>query len=118
MRKPYLDKLHQPLAVNRGTLDKRGTFDQLIVDALIERQDAQIAFSTGFRWGTSILPGETITTEHLMVQTATTYPMVTQNQMTDKQVMKYWKISLTIALTHTINWGGVIWCVWVALVIT
>jgi sulfur-oxidizing protein SoxB len=35
---------------------------------------AEIALSPGFRWGTSILPGQTITMERLMDQTAMTYP--------------------------------------------
>jgi len=85
-RAPYLDKLAEPLAVADSLLYRRGnfsgTFDQLICDALIERQEAQIAFSPGFRWGTTILPGQTITTEDLMTQTAITYPTVTVNEMT------------------------------------
>jgi sulfur-oxidizing protein SoxB len=35
-------------------------------------QDAEIAFSPGFRWGTTLLPGENITMEALMDQTADT----------------------------------------------
>ena len=35
---------------------------------------AEIALSPGFRWGTSILPGQTITMDRLMDQTAMTYP--------------------------------------------
>ena len=59
-----------------------GSFDQLILDALIEDKGAQIAFSPGFRWGTSILPGQSITREHLMDQTAITYPQTTVSDMT------------------------------------
>jgi sulfur-oxidizing protein SoxB len=47
---------------------------------------AQIAFSPGFRWGTTLLPGETITREHLMNQTAITYPYVTVTDMTGETI--------------------------------
>lgn len=78
MRQPYLEQLNEPLAVAGTTLYRRGnfngSFDQVICDALREVQDAQIALSPGFRWGTSVLPGQTITMEHVMDQTAITYP--------------------------------------------
>ena len=59
-----------------------GTFDDLILDALLETYDAQIALSPGFRWGTSVLPGDTITREALMNMTAITYPYTTVSDMT------------------------------------
>jgi len=59
-----------------------GTFDQLICDALIKVRGAEIAFSPGFRWGTSLLPGDPILMEHVMDQTAITYPHTTVNQLT------------------------------------
>jgi S-sulfosulfanyl-L-cysteine sulfohydrolase len=84
-RAPYRSRLDEPLAVNEGLLYRRGnfngTFDQLILDALMSAKDASIAFSPGFRWGTSVLPGQTITREQLMAQTAITYPYVTVNQL-------------------------------------
>ncbi|CAG2158531.1 thiosulfohydrolase SoxB [Cupriavidus numazuensis] len=85
VRAPYEQKLGEVLAVNRGLLYRRGnfngTFDQLILDGLMEVQGAQIAFSPGFRWGTSLLPGQAITMEHLMDQTAITYPYTTVTDM-------------------------------------
>jgi sulfur-oxidizing protein SoxB len=85
VRAPYAQKLAEPLAVSEGLLFRRGnftgTFDQLILDALMEVKDVPIAFSPGFRWGSSLLPGETITREHLMDQTAITYPTVTIREM-------------------------------------
>ena len=58
----------------------------MILDALLETQDAEIAFSPGFRWGTSILPGEPITFEDVMNMTAITYPYVTNNVITGEQL--------------------------------
>jgi len=85
VREPYASKLDEPLAVAETLLYRRGnfngTFDQLVVDALMAEKDAPIAFSPGFRWGTSILPGQPIRREHLMDQTAITYPFVTVNEM-------------------------------------
>ena len=86
LRAPYAAKLDEKLAVTEGLLYRRGNFngtsDQLILDALLAEKDAQIAFSPGFRWGTTLLPGQAITMEHLMDQTAITYPFVTVNELT------------------------------------
>jgi sulfur-oxidizing protein SoxB len=49
-------------------------------------KNAEIAFSPGFRWGTSLLPGQAITYEHLMDQTAITYPYVTVNELTGETI--------------------------------
>jgi len=85
-RAPYKDKLAEELAVTDSLLYRRGnfngSFDQLICDALMATQDAPIALSPGFRWGTSLLPGQAITFEDLMTQTAITYPTVTVNEFT------------------------------------
>jgi S-sulfosulfanyl-L-cysteine sulfohydrolase len=90
VRAPYEAKLAEPLAVSEGLLYRRGnfngTFDQLILDALLAEKNAQIAFSPGFRWGTSILPGQTITREHVMDQTAISYPYTTVSNVTGAQV--------------------------------
>jgi len=90
VRAPYLDRLNEELAVTDDLLYRRGnfngTFDQLICDAMLEVQDAEIAFSPGFRWGVSVLPGEPITFEHVMTQTAITYPNVTRNEMTGETI--------------------------------
>jgi S-sulfosulfanyl-L-cysteine sulfohydrolase len=90
IRAPHLAKLNEKLAVTDGLLYRRGnfngTFDQLILDALMEVKGAEMAFSPGFRWGTSILPGEAITMEHVMDQTAITYPFTTVNEMTGEML--------------------------------
>ena len=89
-RAPYLPRLQEKLAVTEGLLYRRGnfngTFDQLILDALLEVKDAEIAFSPGFRWGTSLLPGDTITMENLLDQTAITYPYSTLTEMKGEMV--------------------------------
>ena len=81
VRAPYSAKLTEKLATTEGTLYRRGnfngTFDQLILDALMDVRGADIAFSPGFRWGTSLLPGQSITREHVMDQTAISYPWTT-----------------------------------------
>ncbi|MDO8703053.1 MAG: thiosulfohydrolase SoxB [Undibacterium sp.] len=86
VRAPYKQKLDEKLAVSEGLLYRRGNFngswDQLIVDALMEVKGAEIAFSPGFRWGTTILPGQVITRDNLMDQVAITYPATTLTEMT------------------------------------
>ena len=81
IRAPYEAKLNEKLAVTDGLLYRRGNFngswDQLLCDALMDVQGAEIAFSPGFRWGTSLLPGDAITRELMMDQVAITYPYAT-----------------------------------------
>jgi sulfur-oxidizing protein SoxB len=90
LRAPYKEKLEEKLAVTAGLLYRRGnfngTFDQLFLDALMQVNSAPIAFSPGFRWGTTLLPGEAITREHLMDQAAITYPMATLNEIPGAQI--------------------------------
>jgi sulfur-oxidizing protein SoxB len=89
-RAPFAAKLEEKLAVTEGLLYRRGNFngtaDQLILDGLMAEKNAEIAFSPGFRWGTTLLPGQAITFEHLMNQTAITYPYVTVNEMTGETI--------------------------------
>jgi sulfur-oxidizing protein SoxB len=47
---------------------------------------ADAGFSPGFRWGTTILPGEPITMERLMDQTAITYPYSSLTAMKGEQI--------------------------------
>jgi S-sulfosulfanyl-L-cysteine sulfohydrolase len=86
VRAPFETKLSEKLAVTDGLLYRRGNFngswDQLICDAMMDVQGAEIAFSPGFRWGTTLLPGDTITRELMMDQLAITYPYATLTEMT------------------------------------
>lgn len=90
IRGPYEAKLAERLAVTEGTLYRRGNFngsgDQLLLDALMDVQGAEIAFSPGFRWGTTLLPGQDITREWLMDMTATTYSYATVTPMTGETI--------------------------------
>jgi sulfur-oxidizing protein SoxB len=90
VRKPYAEKLAEKLAVTEGLLYRRGTFngsfDEVILEALAAEKNAEIAFSPGFRWGTTLLPGEAITLEALLEQTAVTYPYTTLNELTGAQI--------------------------------
>jgi len=86
VRAPYEGQLAEVLARTDGTLYRRGNFngtgDQLLLNAMMAVQDAPIAFSPGFRWGTSLLAGQDITREWLMDMTATTYSYATVTEMT------------------------------------
>jgi len=90
LRAPYREKLDERLAVTEALLYRRGnfngSFDQLILDALMAEQNAEIAFSPGFRFGTTLLAGEPITMEQLMNQCAITYPYVTVNELTGENI--------------------------------
>ena len=90
VRAPFKDKLDEKLAVTEGLLYRRGNFngswDQLIVDALMEVKGADMAFSPGFRWGTTILPGQSITRELMMDQVAITYPTSTLTEMSGEMI--------------------------------
>jgi sulfur-oxidizing protein SoxB len=85
IRAPYETQLNEVLATTEGLLYRRGnfngSFDQLICNALTDELDADLSLSPGFRWGTTVLPGDSITMEDLMSQVAITYPAVTLTEM-------------------------------------
>jgi sulfur-oxidizing protein SoxB len=90
IRVPFKEKLEEKLALTEGLLYRRGNFngpfDDLILDALMQVQGAEIALSPGVRWGTAVMPGEYVTFEHLMSHTALTYPTVTSRDITGSQI--------------------------------
>ncbi|MEK9784398.1 MAG: thiosulfohydrolase SoxB [Gammaproteobacteria bacterium] len=90
VREPFKQQLETVLAKTETTLYRRGnfigTFDQVIVDALMAVRGADLAFSPGFRWGTSLLPGDDITVERVMDQTGITYAKSTLNEMTGENI--------------------------------
>ena len=90
VRAPYKAQLEEELATAEETLFRRGnfngTFDQVICDALRKVNDAQISLSPGFRWGTTVLPGQKITMDHVMDQTCITYPETYRREMTGAEI--------------------------------
>ena len=90
LRAPYESKLAERLAVSGSLLYRRGnfngTFDEIILDALLKHYDAEVAFSPGFRWGVSVLPGDPITLEQVFSQTALTYPNTWSREMTGAEI--------------------------------
>jgi sulfur-oxidizing protein SoxB len=85
-RAPYAKELARVVGQADSLLYRRGnfngTFDDVICAALLKERDAEIALSPGFRWGTSVLPGQPITIEDIHNATAITYPQVYRLPMT------------------------------------
>ena len=90
VRAPHEARLGERLAVSESLLYRRGnfngTFDELILDALLKQADAQVAFSPGFRWGMTIVPGQEITLEDVYAHTALTYPNTWVREMTGAEI--------------------------------
>ncbi|MDH5682214.1 MAG: 5'-nucleotidase C-terminal domain-containing protein, partial [Spirochaetota bacterium] len=78
--KPYRTKLSEKLAKSESLLYRRdtfnGTMDSVITQAIKAEYDAEIVFSPGYRWGTTLLPGDDITLKDVFDFTAVTYPKV------------------------------------------
>lgn len=89
-RTPYAKELAREVGRADSLLYRRGnfngTFDDLICVALLKERDAEIALSPGFRWGTSVLPGQPITVEDIHNVTAITYPQVYRIAMTGERL--------------------------------
>ena len=85
LRAPYEDELKRELGRTDSLLYRRGnfngTFDDLICQALLAERDAEIALSPGFRWGTSLLPGQAITVEDVHNACSMTYPEAYRSTM-------------------------------------
>jgi sulfur-oxidizing protein SoxB len=90
VRAPYAKDLGREVGRADSLLYRRGnfngTFDDLICAALLKERDAEIALSPGFRWGTSVLPGQPITIEDIHNATAITYPQVYRTSMTGERL--------------------------------
>ena len=89
-RAPYAKDLARVVGHTESLLYRRGnfngTFDDLICAALLKERDAEIALSPGFRWGTSVLPGQAITVEDIHNATAITYPQVYRISITGERL--------------------------------
>lgn len=90
IRAPHEARLSEPLAVSESLLYRRGnfggSFDEIILDALMKKFDSQVAFSPGFRWGITILPGQAITLEDVFAHTSLTYPNTWVREMTGDEI--------------------------------
>ena len=89
-RDPHASELSRVLGRTETLLYRRGNFngtwDDLICQGIMEERDTQIALSPGFRWGTTLLPGQDITVEDLYTETSMSYPAVYRNEMTGAQL--------------------------------
>lgn len=89
-REPHEDELSRVIGKTEGLLYRRGNFngtwDDLICEGLIEQRDAEISLSPGFRWGTTLLPGQDITIDDLYNQTSMNYPNVYRLEFTGQQI--------------------------------
>jgi len=90
VRAPFEAKLGEKLAVSESLLYRRGnfngTFDEIVLEALLKHYDAQVAFSPGFRWGVTVLPGDPISLEQLYSHTALTYPNTWSREMSGADI--------------------------------
>jgi sulfur-oxidizing protein SoxB len=90
MRSPHAADYAARIATSDRLLYRRGNFggtvDHLICDALRAEFDAEIALSPGFRWGNSVLPGQPVTMEDVLTETAITYPETYLLNMSGSQI--------------------------------
>jgi sulfur-oxidizing protein SoxB len=90
IRAPHQARLEERLAVSESLLYRRGnfngTFDEILLDALLKRFDAEVAFSPGFRWGVTIVPGQEITLEDVYSHTGLTYPNTLVRELTGAEI--------------------------------
>lgn len=90
VRAPYAKDLAKVVGKTDTLLYRRGnfngTFDDLICDAMLAERDVELAMSPGFRWGGTLIPGQSITWEDVTNATAITYPNCYRNEMTGAQL--------------------------------
>ena len=90
LRAPHVTDWSAKIATPDRLLYRRGNFsgpvDELICTALRTELDSEIALSPGFRWGVSALPGQALTMEDLLAETAITYPETYVQEMTGAQI--------------------------------
>jgi sulfur-oxidizing protein SoxB len=91
VRAPHEARLGERLAVSDSLLYRRGnfngTFDEVILDALLKRADAEVAFSPGFRWGLTLVPGQAIALEDVYAHTALTYANTWTRELAGREIV-------------------------------
>ena len=89
-RSPHAAVWADKIATADRLLYRRGNFtgsvDQLVCAALRREFDAEIALSPGFRWGSSFLPGQGLTTEDVLAETAISYPETYVQSLTGREL--------------------------------
>jgi len=77
---PFDKELNEVLGTTKGLLYKRdtfySTFDALIGQAIQTEMGSDIVFTPGYRWGTTLIPGDKIIKDNVYEMTAITYPEV------------------------------------------
>ncbi|EIF50188.1 thiosulfohydrolase SoxB [Sulfurovum sp. AR] len=90
--KPYNKELNEVLGTTKGLLYKRdtfySTFDSLIGMAIQDEMKCDINFNPGYRWGTTVLPGDDILKDNVYEMTAITYPEVYTFDLKGKVIAK------------------------------
>ena len=90
VRAPFEEEANRVIGKTESLLYRRGNFngtwDDLICEGMMEKRDAQLSLSPGFRWGTTNLPGDDITIDDLYNQTAMSYPSVYRLEFTGAQL--------------------------------
>jgi sulfur-oxidizing protein SoxB len=85
-RAPFKDQLEEVIGHTDSLLYRRGNFngtwDDLILDAIMSERDTEIAMSPGVRWGVSLMPGDAITREDIHSVTSMTYGQCYRTEMT------------------------------------
>jgi len=90
IREPYEEECNRVVGQAETLLYRRGNFggpwDSVICDAIIQKRDTQISLSPGFRWGTTLLPGQKITIDDIYSQTSMNYPEVYRTEMSGETI--------------------------------
>ncbi len=90
VRAPYESEATRVIGKSEGLLYRRGNFngswDDLICQGILTERDTEISLSPGFRWGTTLLPGQDITIDDLYTQTSMNYPSVYRLEFTGQQL--------------------------------
>jgi len=99
---PYEKEFNTVIGTARTLLYKRdtvySTWDRLIGEALADYyhgvdavMSLDVATSPGYRWGTTVLPGQKITVEHVYDVLGITYPQVFIMKRKGKDLLTLWE---------------------------
>ena len=87
---PYDKDLNEVLGTTKNILYKRdtffSTFDELINNAIMDEMKCDMAFTPGYRWGTTVLAGDEILMDNVYEMCGITYPNVYTFDLTGKQI--------------------------------